>query len=748
MKEITRLLFVLLVLGFKSVIYSQDKPVDLFNKILIEAEENYTEKVYLHTDKPFYSSGETLWYKSYLVNAIDHKASQKSRVIYVDLINPNDSLVFDAKLYIPKDDLGIAGDIEISPKWESGNYQLRGYTNYMRNEDEAYIFRKSIFIQQSKKKKKLEVVDFKSVPKFESANPFINNETQFIDDLKVVFYPEGGEIVANQENILGIKVFNKEEQGIQLNGIIREQASKQTIGYFRTFEFGLGKAVLHFENNKTYEAVIKTNEKEKVFVLPKPSLGAKKLNIIKKPKEIILNVISNQSVFNHFVIGHQRGKVVFNKEISNKGLDKGVKLITKNLPSGVVHFTLFDPSGKPLSERLVFIDNPGSEKLELNAKSLEKRARVEYSLEKLDHKFDRADLSVSVTAKETIPLNSGDHIKSWMLLNSDLRGEVPNAATFFDTNKTQYQQDYLLESLMLTHGWRRFNWGSIVADSYKKQEKITPEKGVTITGQIFAKNQQYAANKIEANLFFMGQSSQIETAILSPNEKFSFGPFNVKDSLRTMLVAKLQGVKKKEEKDLVLLFDKTLQRPKINKIPSHSTLDAHPFLKRYTKKQDFFDIVDFTFNGDNLLEETILTIEKKTTENIYDEILDNSPASYSFPTHRLILDSLPGAQGQTAIDMLNRIAGVRVGGAFPNYTVSIRGGNSASSGVSANPGEASGNPLVGNGPLFLLDGAISDINFVNNIQAVDVSFIDVLAGPDASIYGGLGGNGVIVLLFI
>ena len=45
------------------------------------------EKVYLHTDKPYYFAGDTIWLKAYLVNAITHFSGNGSHYVYVELIN-------------------------------------------------------------------------------------------------------------------------------------------------------------------------------------------------------------------------------------------------------------------------------------------------------------------------------------------------------------------------------------------------------------------------------------------------------------------------------------------------------------------------------------------------------------------------------------------------------------------------------------------------------------------------------------
>ncbi len=56
------------------------------------------EKVYLHHDKPYYALGETIWFKSYVVDAQSHRPSTLSGVLYVDLIDQNKKLKKQLKL--------------------------------------------------------------------------------------------------------------------------------------------------------------------------------------------------------------------------------------------------------------------------------------------------------------------------------------------------------------------------------------------------------------------------------------------------------------------------------------------------------------------------------------------------------------------------------------------------------------------------------------------------------------------------
>ncbi|MEM7380703.1 MAG: hypothetical protein AAF361_05835, partial [Bacteroidota bacterium] len=90
------------------------------------------EKVYVHTDKDFYTVGETIWFKGYLVDGITHTQSERSKVLHVELLNDKDSIITERKLYVQK--IGVSGDIEITNEMLEGVYRLRAYTNFMFNE--------------------------------------------------------------------------------------------------------------------------------------------------------------------------------------------------------------------------------------------------------------------------------------------------------------------------------------------------------------------------------------------------------------------------------------------------------------------------------------------------------------------------------------------------------------------------------------------------------------------------------------
>lgn len=134
----------LTVVAFTSNVNVSDfsnRIISRFNKIWISAPQ---EKVYLQTDKPYYSAGEDLWFKGYLVNATTHLPSTLSRFLYVELINKSDSVI--SRVKIRRDSLGFYGNIKLKAELSAGYYTLRAFTYWMQNASADFFFNKRIYI--------------------------------------------------------------------------------------------------------------------------------------------------------------------------------------------------------------------------------------------------------------------------------------------------------------------------------------------------------------------------------------------------------------------------------------------------------------------------------------------------------------------------------------------------------------------------------------------------------------------------
>ncbi|RYF25884.1 MAG: hypothetical protein EOO42_02845 [Flavobacteriales bacterium] len=135
------LLIISILISFYTIANSQTSI--LGNKLKTYSEVLPIEKIYLTLDKPYYSAGDTLWFKNYLLNA-DFTASRISAKIHVELFSDSLKLV-DHKVIALNNGLGY-GDFSLSKTLPNGAYTIRAYTNWQQNFGTDYFFQKSVYI--------------------------------------------------------------------------------------------------------------------------------------------------------------------------------------------------------------------------------------------------------------------------------------------------------------------------------------------------------------------------------------------------------------------------------------------------------------------------------------------------------------------------------------------------------------------------------------------------------------------------
>jgi hypothetical protein len=123
--------------------------VTLFTSILhgTVAQVLQQEKVYIHTNKPNYNLGDTLWFKAYVTQGSRNVLSTLSGSVYVDLINEKDSVYRSIRLPVAA---GTAsGDLVFGDDCQAGIYRIRAYTHWMRNKDPDYFFDNSFTVSNT-----------------------------------------------------------------------------------------------------------------------------------------------------------------------------------------------------------------------------------------------------------------------------------------------------------------------------------------------------------------------------------------------------------------------------------------------------------------------------------------------------------------------------------------------------------------------------------------------------------------------
>ncbi|MBR1519936.1 MAG: hypothetical protein IJ635_01685 [Bacteroidaceae bacterium] len=118
--------FILVWLSLCSLTSYAQQTGELFNQTIVQ------EKVYLHIDNNCYFAGDTIWYKAYVVRADNHRPTDISRVLYVELLNEQGYLVERQQLVVDYD--GQAnGQFALNDSAWAGYYEVRAYTKWMMN---------------------------------------------------------------------------------------------------------------------------------------------------------------------------------------------------------------------------------------------------------------------------------------------------------------------------------------------------------------------------------------------------------------------------------------------------------------------------------------------------------------------------------------------------------------------------------------------------------------------------------------
>ncbi|WP_295674759.1 MG2 domain-containing protein [uncultured Mucilaginibacter sp.] len=197
------------------------------------------EKAYLQFDKPYYAIGDTIYFKAYVTAGEQHMLSGLSGVLHVDLINTKNKIDQSIKLQL---DSGIAwGDFALPDSLPAGNYRIRAYTQWMRNNADFGFFEKGIPVGSVKADRIPESIS--------------GNSIQAAIKPDIQFFPEGGSLVAGIPCKVAFKATGANGLGIDIKGSIVDNDNRQ-VATFASSHLGMGYFYFEPAEGKTYSAEI------------------------------------------------------------------------------------------------------------------------------------------------------------------------------------------------------------------------------------------------------------------------------------------------------------------------------------------------------------------------------------------------------------------------------------------------------------------------------------------------------------
>lgn len=663
--------------------------------------EHRQEKLYLHLPKTKFSLGESIWFKGYLIESSALRISA-SEVIYVDLISESGEIVESRTLKFIN---GLGhGDIKLTDDLTPGNYLIRAYSNWMCNFSEDFFYNQPITISGKEETEQ---------------RGEINK-----DSLILHFFPEGGDLIDGILNRVAFKSTNTYGQSKSVSGKIVDSEGN-LISTFETKKFGLGEFLISPNAETEYFAI--TDSTNQRFELPEINQSGVSMSLrhAETLDFVQVNLQSkNINMEGGYIIGHANGSLIFEAGI-NTSTTASLNIPRSAFPPGVFHITFFNNNGEAMAERLVFPNIPKREYSSISSDKevYSKREKVKISFALNDTSFLSGSVGVTPLIENHFSIFHRN-IVNYLLLDSDLKGEIENPDFYFSGANDAYK---LLDLLMRTHGWSRFDWKSLIQQEF--QPRYSMEIGMTIYGRIMDYFKKDVSR--EASFTFMTLENDFHMASGETDENgyFSINGINFFDSTQVAINAKgYKGKKNKEDEFVsVKLLDRPTPAVDLLAFPAKS---GHPEgNKNFDEKANKLIQIQQAFNLDpdaKLLSELVIT-----ASSLKSDPFERPGNIYLTPSNRVIPDSVGWASSaQSAFDMLRIIPGVQVGGSFPNQTALIRGPNSFNADLQ---------------PLYLLDGIPVDNLTISSIPVSDIGFIDVLKGGDAAIYGARGSGGVIAI---
>lgn len=461
------------------------------------------EKLFLHTDKNFYSAGDIVWFKIYSFDGFLNKPLNLSKVAYVELLNDENNPV--ATIKVGMDSKGGDGTIQLPLNLASGYYTLRSYTNWMKNFGPEQFFSKKLLV----------------------FNPFKNTEqkTGNVSSPAVSIFPEGGNLVYGLSSKVAYRLSSPGGKGLKAKGYLVNDLN-DTISLFSPLKFGLGSFDITPQLNRSYKLVFVFDDNS---IIAKPITGIYEkgysMNVEEDEKgRVRVTVRSNvQTTYPEiFMVASNRQ---LTKSAKRSVITNGVAgfVIDKNeLGEGVSQITIFNSEKQPVCERLFFIAPVVSQpSLQSSNPNYGIREKVSLSISPATQASSIA--SLTVFQADSFQNNNDADIVSYLWLGSELNGAIENPGYYFSGKTPEVQA--MSDLLMLTHGWRRFSWDKIINQN-TEPEFASENSGQKIAARVIDTRNNKPAQGVQVYLSIPETKNKLYTGLTNEH---GLVHFDVKD---------------------------------------------------------------------------------------------------------------------------------------------------------------------------------------------------------------------------
>ncbi|WP_443937756.1 carboxypeptidase regulatory-like domain-containing protein [Pedobacter sp. MW01-1-1] len=312
------------------------------------------------------------------------------------------------------------------------------------------------------------------------------------------FFPEGGSLIAGINNKVAFKGIKSDGLGINAKGIVTDNAGKQ-VATFTAQHVGMGSFQFVPEAGNTYKAAVTYSDgTTQSYSLPALAASGIRLSIDNSNTEnLSVKAQANDAFFaqnegkKFYLIAQSKSVICYGAQTILANKEFSATIPKNKFPNGIAQFTLLTEGGKPLSERIVFVQNKAGElaltlSSALPAYGVKKKVKINVAAKKAGAPV-QGNFSVAVIDETKVPFSEDatTTILTSLLLNSDVKGYIEKPNYYFNAPDAKKNAD--LDVLLLTQGYRSFAYTDVVANRLPKISFL-PEQGIEVSGVLRLSN--------------------------------------------------------------------------------------------------------------------------------------------------------------------------------------------------------------------------------------------------------------------
>lgn len=451
----------LLIIFFSLSFHYANAQVRNIDSLYVNYFEKTREIPYLHLNKTTFLKGEDIWFQSYVFEQNLNKLHPTTSNLYVSIFDELGNQKEQHLIHI-KNGVGY-GNITIDSTFNKENYYIKASTNWMRNfnEDNSFIQKISILTDQNNNK----------------TDPPLSSDAFY----EFKLFPEGGHLLANTINNIGILVKDANNKGLKIDDGKIKNDSGVIIGQFTTNALGFANVNIPVKSKEIYSFEVTlpngTTLTEKTSL---PDDIGITLNTKILDDYCVLNFLTNNASLEKLntkryrvLIHNTRNFKNYFFNFNNKDKTYAVILQKKELPKGIIIVTIFNEDNVPVIERLLFNEfEDFSKQLLINTYKVENDSMIATLT---NNSSETLVLSSSFLPAYTKACKPAHSIITQTILKPYIKGVIENPQYYFNNSKQNYKD---LDLLLLTQGWSKYSWDNIYNNPPKNNFNF--EQGIDI----------------------------------------------------------------------------------------------------------------------------------------------------------------------------------------------------------------------------------------------------------------------------